>query len=120
MIGWITVLLTCQLLGEAVSTFTKAPIPGPVCGMALLFAGLVIHGHLPEQLERTSNGLLSNLSLMFVPAGAGVMLHFQLLGREWLPLLAGVFISTALTVAITSALMAHLSCRAALQDSRAS
>ena len=44
MVEWITVLIVCQLAGEAFVAFTHVPIPGPVCGMALLFAGLVWNG----------------------------------------------------------------------------
>jgi holin-like protein len=108
MIEWITVLVVCQLAGEAIAAFTHLPIPGPVCGMAILFGALVWHGSLPEALGKTADALLSNLSLLFVPAGAGVMLHFKLLAGEWLPLSAALILSTSLTIAVTASLMAFL------------
>jgi holin-like protein len=109
MVEWITVLIVCQLAGEAFVAYTHVPIPGPVCGMALLFGALVWNGRVPDDLGKTADGLLSNLSLLFVPAGAGVMLHFKLLAGDWLPLGAALIVSTLLTIAVTAWLMARLS-----------
>jgi holin-like protein len=108
MVGWLTLLLGCQLLGEAISASTQVGIPGPVCGMAMLFFGLILYGRLPEGLNETADALLSNLSLLFVPAGVGVMLHFKLLAGDWLALSVALIASTALTIAITSLVMAYL------------
>ncbi len=109
MVEWITVLVVCQLAGEVLVALTHLPIPGPVCGMALLFGALVWNGRVPDDLGKTADGLLSNLSLLFVPAGTGVMLHFKLLAGDWLPLGAALIASTLLTIAVTAWLMARLS-----------
>ncbi len=109
MVEWITVLILCQLAGEVLVALTHLPIPGPVWGMALLFGALVWSGRVPDDLGKTADGLLSNLSLLFVPAGAGVMLHFKLLAGDWLPLGAALIVSTLLTIAVTALLMARLS-----------
>ncbi len=108
MIEWIAVLAACQLAGEILAKAAHLPVPGPVCGMALLFCGLVLHGRLPEGLARVADALLLNLSLLFVPAGVGIMLHFKLLAGEWLPLSTALILSTLLTIAVTASLMALL------------
>lgn len=105
---WITFILVCQLVGELTARSLAIPIPGPVVGMVLLFVFLVIKGSVPETLGKVADALLSNLSLLFVPAGVGVMLHFQLLGKEWLPLGVALISSTVLTVAVTALLMRWL------------
>jgi holin-like protein len=112
MIGAITLLLVFQLLGEVLSRALALPIPGPVIGMALLFAALAWRGGPPPELRTTAQGLLQHLSLLFVPAGTGVMLHFQRLSDEWLPLVVSLLLSTALTIGI-SALVLRLLLRAA-------
>jgi holin-like protein len=112
MVEWITVLVLCQLAGEALAAVAHLPIPGPVCGMVLLFAGLVWNGRVPDGLGKTADALLYNLSLLFVPAGTGVMLHFKLLEGEWLPLGASLIVSTLLTIAVTAALMSFLTRKA--------
>ncbi|ADP70468.1 LrgA family protein [Rhodomicrobium vannielii ATCC 17100] len=112
MVEWFTVLVVFQLAGEVLSAATKLPVPGPVCGMVLLFLALVIYRRVPDGLAKTAEGLLTNLSLLFVPAGAGVMLHFGVLEHDLLPIGASLILSTLLTIAVTAALMAWLSRKA--------
>ena len=105
MISSLAVILLCQLAGEIVARLTHLPVPGPVIGMALLFIGLVIRGGPPAALEKTTGGLLANLSLLFVPAGVGIMRHLDLILSQWLPILLGVLVSTALTIGVTALIM---------------
>lgn len=102
MLGSLTVLLLCQLIGEIAVRATGLPLPGPVVGMALLFVGLTGRGDIPESLAETTGALLRNLSLLFVPAGVGVMIHLSLVGREWLPIATALIGSAVLTVAVTA------------------
>lgn len=111
MLSYITVLLACQLAGEVLARLAGLPIPGPVVGMLLLFVGLLIRGGVPEGLERVGNTLLSHLSLLFIPAGVGVMVHLKLLAGEWLPIAVTVVASTALTIAVTGWVMQRLARR---------
>ena len=76
--------------------------------MVLLFGGLLVHGSIPEPLAGVADALLSHLSLLFVPAGVGVMLHFRLLGEDWLPLSLAIVGSTVLTIAVTALIMVWL------------
>jgi len=108
MLESIAVLLICQLIGELIVAALALPVPGPVVGMALLFVGLMIRGGMPTNLSETANGLLGQLSLLFVPAGVGVMTHLTLLGNQWLPITASLIISTLLTIAVTGLLMQRL------------
>lgn len=108
MLESIAVLLFCQLIGELIVLYLEVPVPGPVVGMFLLFLGLLIRGNIPEPLSQTANGLLGQLSLLFVPAGVGVMTHLTLLGNQWLPLTASLVVSTLLTIAVTGLLMQKL------------
>lgn len=108
MLEALTVILVCQLVGELVVVGTGMPLPGPVVGMALLFVGLLIRGGIPEELGRVGGSLLGNLSLLFVPAGVGVMTHLSLLKDDWLPISVSLVVSTLLTIAVTGLLMNFL------------
>jgi len=108
MLEYLTLILACQLLGEFAVSAAGIPIPGPVVGMVLLFLFLLARGSVPEQLANVSSGLLNNLSLMFVPAGVGVMVHFKVLGSDALPISVALVISTLLTIAVTALLMSYL------------
>ncbi|PTD96079.1 CidA/LrgA family protein [Pseudothauera lacus] len=109
MIGALTLLLVYQLVGEVIARGLDLPVPGPVIGMLLLFLTLVVRGRVDAELRGTANGLLQHLSLLFVPAGTGIMLHYQRLADEWLPLLAGVLGSTLLAMAVTALVLRVLS-----------
>jgi len=108
MLGAFTVLLVYQLIGEVLVRATGLPVPGPVVGMLLLFLTLFARGAAPDWLRDTCQGLLSHLSLLFVPAGVGVMLHFKRLGAEWLPIVVALVASTVITIGVTALVMKAL------------
>lgn len=109
MLGHLTLIFCCQLLGEMLVAALGAPIPGPVAGMVLLLAGLLIAGHIPPELGALADGLLGNLSLLFIPAGVGVMLHARIIGRDWLPISVALVVSTAATIAVTALVLGWMS-----------
>ena len=100
-----TVLLLCQLLGEVMARLLQLPVPGPVLGMVILFIGLVVRGYVPDDLSNVAGGLLQNLSLLFVPAGVGVMLYAQLLAENLLALSMALALSAVITIAVTGLVM---------------
>lgn len=117
MLNYLTLIFGCQLVGELVTRALAIPVPGPVLGMVILFLLLVFRGTIPEKLSATTDGLLSHLSLLFVPAGVGVMLHFPLLGDDWIAITMALVVSTVLTIAVTALMMSWLSRHAATPDS---
>lgn len=108
MLFFLTLILSCQLAGELLVVATGAPVPGPVVGMVLLFAGLVLNRGLPDGLAAVADGFLNNLSLLFVPAGVGVMLHVGLIGRDLVAISVALVVSTLITIAVTALLMSWL------------
>ena len=108
MLAQITLLLVCQLAGEVIARLAGLPVPGPVVGMALLFAVLVIRRGVPPTLGATAGGLLEHFSLLFVPAGVGVIVHLPLIRSEWPAITVAVIASTILAMAVTALLMRWL------------
>jgi holin-like protein len=98
----LALLLTCQLIGEVAARAANLPVPGPVLGMVLLLLGLLAMRRVPAALERTARGLLDNLSLLFVPAGVGVIQHLDILRVQWLPIAAAIVGSTVLAMLVTA------------------
>lgn len=114
MIASLALILLAQLLGEVLARGASVPIPGPVIGMGLMFAFLLVRDnsrlglprYLPKPLtdgtlESTARGLLMNLSLMFVPAGVGVVGRLDLLRAQGLKLAIVLIVSTALSLLVT-------------------
>ncbi|SFU61160.1 Putative effector of murein hydrolase LrgA, UPF0299 family [Methylobacterium sp. 174MFSha1.1] len=120
MILSLTLLLLCQLAGEILARTFALPVPGPVLGMALLLGVLTLRdrrpGGLPAPLtdgtlERTGKGLLAHLSLLFVPAGAGVIGRLDVLAAHGLALAAALVVSTVLALIATVYTFAYVARR---------
>src|SRR5580698_6114398 len=110
MLRAFAILLTCQLVGEAITRSLELPLPGPVLGLvilvAILFAGerwrLVDSSTIDEtSLGTVSNGLIATLGILFVPAGVGVIQEGGLLGTYGVALAAALLVSTVLTLVVT-------------------
>ena len=102
MINTFALLLLYQLAGELLVRAFGLPIPGAVIGMTLLFLTLLARGRVGSELKAGCGALLQHLSLLFVPAGAGVMLHAQRVAAEWLPITLALVISTFAGMLVTA------------------
>jgi holin-like protein len=105
MLEALATLLVFQTVGEVLSYLLRLPVPGPVLGMVLLLGLVLLRPATIGRLRPTSLELLKHLSLLFVPAGVGVMLHAARIGREWLPIAVALVVSTALAIAVTAAVV---------------
>jgi holin-like protein len=101
VIGAFSLFVLCQLIGEVLARLSHLPVPGPVIGLVLLLCYLAGRGQVPDAVQDTSRGLLTHLSLLFIPAGTGVILHIQRLKAEWLPILLALLVGTVLTLVVT-------------------
>ncbi|OON62921.1 CidA/LrgA family protein [Massilia sp. KIM] len=105
MLAAFAVLLVCQCLGEGLVFLLGLPIPGPVAGMLLLMAALVIRPQLQTLVEQAANTLLSHLSLLFVPAGVGIVAAAASGSGHWLAIIVSVLASTVLTLGVTGLIL---------------
>jgi putative effector of murein hydrolase LrgA (UPF0299 family) len=103
-----TLILICQLIGELIVNALGLPIPGPVVGMALLFVGLRLRGETPADFASGADTLLRNLSLLFVPAGVGVMALGAVIGQAATPIATVILVSTLLGIAAAALTMRAL------------
>lgn len=98
MLPTLGLLLTCQLIGELTVRGAGLPVPGPVLGLLLLIISLKAWPSLAAILRPTVEVILANLSLMFVPAGVGVVANLEVLSEDGLALLAVLVLSTVLAM----------------------
>ncbi len=109
MVLGFTLLLVCQLAGEVAVRVLGLPVPGPVLGLVLLGGGLALSHRRAGRaaafegrgVVRAADALLANLSLLFVPAGVGVVDQLGALGSQGLALGAAVVASTVLSMLVT-------------------
>ena len=102
MIPALASLLMFQLIGELIVQWTGLPLPGPLVGMMLLFAGLVLLGRVPFALESATGLLFRDMMLLFIPIIAGVIMHVDHVRAEWLPFVAACIVGTAITLIVTA------------------
>ncbi|HEU0223386.1 MAG TPA: CidA/LrgA family protein [Paracoccaceae bacterium] len=107
MIGAIATLLAAQLAGETLTRALSLPLPGPVIGMALLLGLLALRPASGAALNPVAQALLGNLTLLFVPAGVGVVGHIGRLGEGALGLALAILVSTAAAIAAGALVFAY-------------
>ena len=100
MIHSLALILCCQLAGEAASRILALPVPGPVLGMAALFVLMLASARVAKAVQPVAEGILRHLSLLFVPAGVGVVGHLRLLGENALAIGVALVGSTVLAIAV--------------------
>ncbi len=117
MIASLSLILLCQLAGEALVRGIGAPMPGPVIGLMLLLILLLLRDRFAllargalrgesggsDGVESTSRGLLAHLSLLFVPAGVGVVQKLDLIIDHGIAFLGVLAISVMATLLVTVA-----------------
>ena len=113
MIASLSLILLCQLAGEALVRGIGAPMPGPVIGLRFLLVLLLLRdrfavlargpllGGEADGVESISRGLLANLSLLFVPAGVGVVQKLDLIVNHGIAFLGVLAISVLITLLVT-------------------
>jgi holin-like protein len=119
MIASLCLILLCQLAGEVIVRGLAVPMPGPVVGLLFLLLlllardrfSVVARGPLQQDgVENASRGLLAHLSLLFVPAGVGVMQKLDVVADHGIAIAAVLAISVVVTLLVTVATFLAASC----------
>jgi len=108
MTALIASVLGLQLAGELLARWLGLPVPGPVIGMLLLFTALSIRGETPANLSKLANTVLGHLSLLFVPAGVGIISYLGLIAEQWLAIMSTLIVSTLIAIAVTAFILRWL------------
>ena len=112
MIASLSLILLCQLAGEVFVRGLALPMPGPVVGLLLLLVLLlardrfkvIARGPLQQDgVENASRGLLAHLSLLFVPAGVGVVQKLDLIAEHGIAIIVILAVSVVVTLLVTVA-----------------
>jgi holin-like protein len=110
MIASLSLILLCQLAGEVIVRGLGMPMPGPVLGLMFLLLLLLARDRLKilargplagGGVENASRGLLAHLSLLFVPAGVGVVQKLDLVAAHGVAFAGVLVVSVVLTLLTT-------------------
>ena len=101
MIRQCTIIFGCLAVGELIVWLTGISIPSSIIGMLLLTALLQMKVFKLEWVKGMSDFLISNLGFFFVPPGVALMLYFDIIKAELLPIVVATVVRTVLVMITT-------------------
>ena len=101
MIRQCSILFGCLALGELIVYLTGIKLPSSIIGMLLLTLFLELGWIKLEWVQGLSNFLVANLGFFFVPSGVALMLYFDIIKAQFLPIVVATFVSTILVLVVT-------------------
>ena len=104
----IIILLLFVFVGEILNRILMVPIPGNILGMVLLLLALATGVVKLEQVEAISRFLLEHLSVLFIPAGVGLLAVTGRLADTWHMILAISVFTTFLVMTVTGLVVQFL------------
>ena len=101
MIRQLAIIFGCLALGELVIYLTGIPLPSSIIGLLLLTSLLKLKVIRLEWVRSISDFLVGNIGFFFVPPGVALMLYFDVIKAELLPITVSVVVSTILVLVVT-------------------
>jgi holin-like protein len=101
MLRQCAIIFACLALAELIVYLTGIRFPSALIGMLLLTLFLSLGWVKLEWVKGVSDFLLAHLGLFFVPPGVALMLHFDLIAAELLPIVVATLVSTVAVLAVT-------------------
>lgn len=101
VIRQLAILFGCLALGELIIHLTHVPLPSSILGMLLLTLMLRLKVIRLEWVQGLSEFLVANIGFFFVPTGVAVMLYFDIIRAQLVPIVVASAVSTVLVLAVT-------------------
>lgn len=95
-------IIACiSLIGEVLNKVLPLPVPGSVWGMIIMFIMLCTGVLKLNQVEGAADFLLSIMTVMFVPVGAGLIQSYSAIKNEIISIFIVIIVSTIVCFFIT-------------------
>ncbi|CDD06003.1 MULTISPECIES: CidA/LrgA family protein [Prevotella] len=101
MFRQLAIIIGCLAVGEFITWLTGISVPSSIIGMLLLTFLLKVKVIKLEWVETISNFLVKNMGFFFVPPGVALMLYFDIIGKEIVPIVLATTLSTMLVLVVT-------------------
>ncbi len=88
--------------GELIVAYTMAPVPGSIIGLSLMLVDFFLNKAPDPDVERIFDAVSKHLTLLFIPAGAGVLAYPTLLEDGWWIIAVAVTLGTITTMLVTA------------------
>lgn len=104
----LTWLVLFQLLGTALNHLFLSILPGPIIGLVLLLAFLMVRGEVSEPISQAASSLLRYLPLLLVPPAVGVMVYAAAIAEDFWAIVGALVLSLMVALTFTGWLMQKL------------
>ena len=101
MIFQCAIVFAFLALGELIVWLTGVKLPSSIIGMLLLTLSLKLGIVRLRHVDLVGNFLVKNLGFFFVPPGVALMLYFDIIKAQWLPIVVASAVSTVLVIVVT-------------------
>ena len=101
MILQCAVVFSFLALGEFIVWLTGIKLPSSIVGLLLLTAALKMRVVKLRHVDMVSNFLLKNMGFFFVPPGVALMLYFDIIQAQLVPIVIASVVSTVLVLIVT-------------------
>lgn len=101
MFRQLAIIIGCLAVGEFITWLTGISVPSSIIGMLLLTFLLKVKVIKLKWVETISNFLVKNMGFFFVPPGVALMLYFDIIGKEIVPIVLATTLSTMLVLVVT-------------------
>ena len=88
-------------VGELIVWLTGVRLPSSIIGMLLLTLLLKVGLIKLEWVKGLTDFLIANLGFFFVPPGVALMLYFDIIQAQLLPIVTATVVSTAIVLVVT-------------------
>ncbi|MCF0191203.1 MAG: CidA/LrgA family protein [Marinilabiliaceae bacterium] len=95
----VVIILLFLSIGELISYLTGGFIPGNIFGMVIMFLSLQMGIVKEESVSSVSKFLTKNMAIMFLPAGVGLMVAYEIIAENWISILLNITMTTLLVMA---------------------
>ena len=95
------IIIAVAFLGEVLNYCIPLPIPASIYGLVIMLILLMTKTIQVQNVKGASSFLIEIMSLMFIPAGVGLIVSWNAIKEIWIPLLSIIIITTALVMAVT-------------------
>lgn len=114
----LTWLVLFQLLGTAINHLFLSMLPGPIIGLVLLLAYLMLRGEVSAPLSEAASSLLRYLPLLLVPPAVGVMVYAAGIAADFWAIVGSLVLSVLIALAFCGVLMQKMIARQARREEK--
>ena len=83
----LLIIFGFSFIGNVISNVFRLPVPGSILGMILLFLALQFKLLEFRHVDEAGSFLINNMTILFLPAGGGIMAKWNLISHFWAQIL---------------------------------